>query len=80
MLNEVGIRAKLHTQDQDSGFAAIQNGKVGMYIFGRGSVSIRANTCIQYFRTESPSVWNFPIRRSTPHCRRSRQVSILQSE
>ena len=38
MLNDVGIRAKLRTQDQDSGFAAIQNGKAGMYIFGRGAV------------------------------------------
>jgi PAS domain S-box-containing protein len=37
-LNAVGIRAKLRTQDRDSGFAAIQNGKVGMHIFGRGSV------------------------------------------
>ena len=51
MLNEVGIRAKLHTQDQDSGFAAIQNGKVGMYIFGRGSVIDPSEYLHQYFRT-----------------------------
>ena len=51
MLNEVGIRAKLHTQDQDSGFAAIQNGKVGMYIFGRGAVIDPSEYLHQYFRT-----------------------------
>jgi len=51
MLNEVGIRAKLRTQDQDSGFAAIQNGKVGMYIFGRGSVIDPSEYLHQYFRT-----------------------------
>jgi peptide/nickel transport system substrate-binding protein len=51
MLNEVGIRAKLRTQDQDSGFAAIQNGKAGMYIFGRGSVIDPSEYLHQYFRT-----------------------------
>jgi ABC-type transport system substrate-binding protein len=51
MLNGVGIRAKLRTQDQDSGFAAIQNGKVGMYIFGRGSVIDPSEYLHQYFRT-----------------------------
>ena len=51
MLKEVGIRAKLRTQDQDSGFAAIQNGKVGMYIFGRGSVIDPSEYLHQYFRT-----------------------------
>jgi len=51
MLNEVGIRAKLHTQDQDTGFAAIQNGKVGMYIFGRGAVIDPSEYLHQYFRT-----------------------------
>jgi len=51
MLNEVGIRAKLRTQDQDSGFAAIQNGKVGMYIFGRGGVADPSEYLHQYFRT-----------------------------
>ena len=51
MFNAVGIRAKLHTQDQDSGFAAIQNGKVGMYIFGRGSVIDPSEYLHQYFRT-----------------------------
>lgn len=51
MLNEVGIRAKLRTQDQDSGFAAIQNGKVGMYIFGRGAVIDPSEYLHQYFRT-----------------------------
>ena len=51
MLNAVGIRAKLRTQDQDSGFAAIQNGKVGMYIFGRGSVVDPSEYLHQYFRT-----------------------------
>ncbi len=51
MLNEVGIRAKVRTQDQDSGFAAIQNGKVGMYIFGRGSVVDPSEYLHQYFRT-----------------------------
>jgi peptide/nickel transport system substrate-binding protein len=51
MLNAVGIRAKLHTQDQDSGFAAIQNGKVGMYLFGRGSVIDPSEYLHQYFRT-----------------------------
>jgi peptide/nickel transport system substrate-binding protein len=51
MLNEVGIRAKLRTQDQDSGFAAIQNGKAGMYIFGRGGVIDPSEYLHQYFRT-----------------------------
>jgi peptide/nickel transport system substrate-binding protein len=51
MLNLVGIRAKLRTQDQDSGFAAIQNGKVAMYIFGRGSVIDPSEYLHQYFRT-----------------------------
>jgi peptide/nickel transport system substrate-binding protein len=51
MLTAVGIRAKLRTQDQDSGFAAIQNGKVGMYIFGRGSVVDPSEYLHQYFRT-----------------------------
>jgi peptide/nickel transport system substrate-binding protein len=51
MLGEVGIRAKLRTQDQDSGFAAIQNGKAGMYIFGRGSVIDPSEYLHQYFRT-----------------------------
>jgi peptide/nickel transport system substrate-binding protein len=50
MLGAVGIRAKLRTQDQDSGFAAIQNGKVGMYIFGRGSVVDPSEYLHQYFR------------------------------
>ena len=51
MLGEVGIRAKLRTQDQDSGFAAIQNGKADMYIFGRGSVIDPSEYLHQYFRT-----------------------------
>jgi peptide/nickel transport system substrate-binding protein len=51
MLSQVGIRARLRTQDQDSGFAAIQNGKVGMYIFGRGSVIDPSEYLHQYFRT-----------------------------
>ena len=51
MLNAVGIRAKLRTQDQDSGFAAIRDGKVGMYIFGRGSVIDPSEYLHQYFRT-----------------------------
>jgi peptide/nickel transport system substrate-binding protein len=51
MLNQVGIRTKLHTQDQDTGFAAIQNGKVGMYIFGRGAVIDPSEYLHQYFRT-----------------------------
>jgi peptide/nickel transport system substrate-binding protein len=51
MLKAVGIRPKLRTQDQDSGFAAIQNGKVGMYIFGRGSVVDPSEYLHQYFRT-----------------------------
>jgi peptide/nickel transport system substrate-binding protein len=51
MLKAVGIRAKLRTQDQDSGFAAIQNGKAGMYIFGRGSVVDPSEYLHQYFRT-----------------------------
>jgi peptide/nickel transport system substrate-binding protein len=51
MLNEVGIRAKIRTQDQDSGFAAIQNGKAGMYIFGRGAVIDPSEYLHQYFRT-----------------------------
>ncbi|HZD39952.1 MAG TPA: ABC transporter substrate-binding protein, partial [Terriglobales bacterium] len=51
MLSEVGIRAKMHTQDQDSGFAAIREGKVGMYIFGRGSVVDPSEYLHQYFRT-----------------------------
>ena len=51
MLNEIGIHAKLRTQDQDSGFAAIQNGKVGMYIFGRGAVIDPSEYPHQYFRT-----------------------------
>ncbi|MGH7926478.1 MAG: ABC transporter substrate-binding protein, partial [Candidatus Binatia bacterium] len=51
MLKEVGIRANLRTQDQQSGFAAIQNGKVGMYIFGRGGVVDPSEYLHQYFRT-----------------------------
>ncbi len=51
MLKAVGIQAKLHTQDQDSGFAAIRDGKVGMYIFGRGSVIDPSEYLDQYFRT-----------------------------
>jgi ABC-type transport system substrate-binding protein len=51
MLNDVGIRARLRTQDQDSGFAAIRDGKVGMYIFGRGSVVDPSEYLDQYFHT-----------------------------
>jgi peptide/nickel transport system substrate-binding protein len=51
MLKVVGIHAKLRTQDQDSGFAAIRDGKVGMYIFGRGSVIDPSEYLHQYFRT-----------------------------
>ena len=51
MLGNVGIRAKLRTLDQDSGFAAIQNGKVSMYIFGRGAVVDPSEYLHQYFRT-----------------------------
>jgi peptide/nickel transport system substrate-binding protein len=51
MFNAVGVRAKLHTQDQDSGFAAIQNGKGGLYIFGRGAVVDPSEYLHQYFRT-----------------------------
>jgi peptide/nickel transport system substrate-binding protein len=51
MLNNVGIRAKLRTQDQDSGFAVIQKGKVAMYIFGRGAVVDPSEYLHQYFRT-----------------------------
>jgi len=51
MLGEAGIRAKMRTQDQDSGFAAIREGKVGMFIFGRGSVVDPSEYLHQYFRT-----------------------------
>ncbi len=51
MLKAVGIHAKLHMQDQDTGFAAIRDGKVGMYIFGRGSVIDPSEYLDQYFRT-----------------------------
>lgn len=51
MLKAVGIQAKLRTQDQDSGFAAIRDGKVGMYIFGRGAVIDPSEYLHQYFRT-----------------------------
>ena len=51
MLKAVGIQAKIHTQDQDSGFAAIREGKVGMYIFGRGSVVDPSEYLHQYFHT-----------------------------
>jgi peptide/nickel transport system substrate-binding protein len=51
MLNAVGIRAKLHTQDQDSGFAAIREGKADMYIFGRGGVIDPSEYLHQYYHT-----------------------------
>jgi len=51
MLKAIGIRAKLHTQDQDSGFAAIRDGKAGLYIFGRGSVVDPSEYLHQYFHT-----------------------------
>lgn len=51
MLNTVGIRVKLRTQDQHTGFANIRSGNVGMYIFGRGSVIDPSEYLHQYFRT-----------------------------
>ena len=51
MLRAVGIRPKLRTQDQDSGFAAIREGRVGMYIFGRGGVIDPSEYLHQYYRT-----------------------------
>jgi peptide/nickel transport system substrate-binding protein len=51
MLKAVGIQARLRTQDQDSGFAAIRDGKVGMYIFGRGAVVDPSEYLHQYFHT-----------------------------
>src|SRR5262249_62116077 len=51
MHNAVGIGGEVRTRDQDSGLGAIQNGKVGMYIFGRGSVVDPSEYLHQYFRT-----------------------------
>ncbi|MGE5303577.1 MAG: ABC transporter substrate-binding protein [Alphaproteobacteria bacterium] len=59
MLNAVGIHAKLRTQDQDSGFAAIREGKVGMYIFGRGAVVDPSEYLHQYFHTGVTKRLNF---------------------
>jgi peptide/nickel transport system substrate-binding protein len=51
MLGDVGIRARLTTPDQNTGFAAIQQGKAPLYIFGRGSVVDPSEYLDQYFHT-----------------------------
>jgi peptide/nickel transport system substrate-binding protein len=51
MLSAVGIRARLQTQDQNTGFAAIQQGKAPLYIFGRGNVIDPDEYLDQYFHT-----------------------------
>ncbi|MFI5267481.1 MAG: peptide ABC transporter substrate-binding protein, partial [Chloroflexota bacterium] len=51
MLGKVGINAKLQTPDQNTGFAAIQQGKAPMYVFGRGDVIDPSEYLEQYFMT-----------------------------
>ncbi len=51
MLGDVGIRARIVTQDQNTGFAAIQQGKAPLYIFGRGNVIDPSEYLHQYFHT-----------------------------
>jgi peptide/nickel transport system substrate-binding protein len=51
MLGAVGIRARIQTQDQNTGFAAIQQGKAPLYIFGRGGVIDPDEYLDQYFAT-----------------------------
>jgi peptide/nickel transport system substrate-binding protein len=51
MLGNVGIRARIQTQDQNTGFAAIQQGKAPLYIFGRGGVIDPDEYLDQYFHT-----------------------------
>jgi len=51
MLASVGIRARIQTQDQNTGFAAIQQGKAPLYIFGRGGVIDPDEYLDQYFHT-----------------------------
>jgi peptide/nickel transport system substrate-binding protein len=51
MLADVGIRARIQTQDQNTGFAAIQQGKAPLYIFGRGSVIDPDEYLDQYWHT-----------------------------
>ena len=51
MLGGVGIRARIQTADQNTGFAAIRDGKAPLYIFGRGSVIDPSEYLHQYFRT-----------------------------
>jgi peptide/nickel transport system substrate-binding protein len=51
MLGGVGIRTRIVTQDQNTGFTAIQQGKAPMYIFGRGSVVDPSEYLHQYFHT-----------------------------
>jgi peptide/nickel transport system substrate-binding protein len=51
MLGGVGIRARITTQDQNTGFTAIQQGKAPLYIFGRGSVIDPSEYLHQYFHT-----------------------------
>ncbi len=51
MLGNVGIRARIQTQDQNTGFAAIQQGKAQLYLFGRGNVIDPDEYLDQYFHT-----------------------------
>lgn len=51
MLGKVGIKTRILTQDQNTGFAAIMEGKVQLYIFGRGGVIDPSEYLHQYFRT-----------------------------
>jgi peptide/nickel transport system substrate-binding protein len=51
MLADVGIRTRITTQDQNTGFTAIQQGKAPLYVFGRGSVIDPSEYLHQYFHT-----------------------------
>lgn len=51
MLNDVGIRAKLHTPEWSTLWANIQKGKIPFYYIGRGSVFDPGRALRQYFGT-----------------------------
>jgi len=51
MLNDVGIRAKLHTPEWSTLWANIQKGKIPFYYIGRGAVFDPGRALRQYFGT-----------------------------
>ena len=74
MLSDVGIRTRIQTQDQNTGFTAIQQGKAPLYVFGRGSVidpERISGPVLPHGRHEADRVSAAP--RSTPRSKPSRR-------